>query len=113
MERTEQQEKIIKELKDLIKISKIKTVNNQLRIVFISLSEANRDEKSECSIYKDKVLLKLVEQTQQHNLEEWVKPIIECYNQLKRIEESNIYKMQNPNFFEALKTITEIEQNNP
>lgn len=113
MERTEQQEIIINELKTLIAISKTKLVNQQFEIRLVGLFEQRENEKSECFIYKNKVILKLVEQVNQDNLEDWSRPIIDCYNQLKRIEEENVYKRQNPNFFEALKTITEIEQNNP
>jgi hypothetical protein len=111
MNRTEQQEFIVNELKNLIVLSKTKLVNEQFEIRLVPLFEQREDEKSECFIYKNKVILKLVEQKNQDNLEDWARPIIDCYNQLKRIENDNVYKRQNPNFFEALKTIIELEQN--
>ena len=111
MKRTEQQEFLLNELKNLILLSKTKLVNNQFEIRLISLYDSRDEEKSECFICKGKVILKLIEQNNQDNLEDWAKPIIDCYNQLKRIEDDNVYKRENPNFFEALKTIIELEKN--
>jgi hypothetical protein len=107
--RTEQQNKIEKELKLLIELSKIKLLKGHFEIKFITLGDAREGEVSESYIYKDVVILRLIEQRLQDNLDEWTKPILDCYGLLKRIEEQNMYKRENPDFFKALKSIVEIE----
>jgi hypothetical protein len=108
--RTEQQNRIETELKQLIELSKTKSLKGHFEINFITLSDARQGDVSESFIYKDIVVLRLIEQKHQHDLEEWIKPIIDCYGLLKRIEEQNIYKRENPDFFKALKSIVEIEK---
>jgi hypothetical protein len=107
--RTEQQNRIESELKQLIELSKTKSLKGHFEIKFITLGDAREGEVSESYIYKDIVVLRLIEQILQHNLDEWTKPIIDCYDLLKRIEEQNMYKRENPDFFKALKSIVEIE----
>jgi hypothetical protein len=107
--RTEQQNRIENELKQLIELSKTKSLKGHFEIKFISLSDAREGEASESYIYKEMVILRLIEQRLQDNLDDWTKPIIDCYGLLKRIEEQNIYKRENPDFFKALKSIVEIE----